>query len=305
MLLTIFIAPLAHLDAQTESSQLAKLAPQSLLLDGDLAGSRLVVVGERGHILVSDDRGLSWTQIRTPVNVMLTALDMLDANLGIATGHDGIILRTEDGGNSWEIEHQAPQEERPLLDVWFSDPSWGIAIGAYGYFVETHDGGKTWTTRSISEDDFHLNALTSSEHGELFIGAESGIVYRSENNGIDWEELNSPYAGSWFDISAISAEKILICGLRGSLYRSDNNGETWTQLETRTRATLTNIAVADDGTIFVSGLDGVLLASRDHGKSFSLVKTADRMGISSTIPLADGALVLVGEFGVRRVEHIE
>ena len=37
-------------------------ASTSLLLDVTRAGERLVAVGERGHIVISDDRGKTWTQ---------------------------------------------------------------------------------------------------------------------------------------------------------------------------------------------------------------------------------------------------
>ena len=137
----------------------APLAVESLLLDGAAAGSRLVVVGERGHILTSTDDGASWTQAEVPTRVLLTALHMHDERTGWAVGHDAVILRTVDGGESWTLAHQAPEEELPLLDVWFRDERTGFAVGAYGYFLATKDGGETWTSRTISEDDFHLNAL--------------------------------------------------------------------------------------------------------------------------------------------------
>ena len=118
-----------------------------------------MVVGERGHVLVSTDGGESWKQARVPVRALLTAVHMHDERTGWAVGHDAVILRTDDGGETWRLVHQAPEEELPLLDVWFRDERTGFAIGAYGYFLVTRDGGDTWASRTISEDDFHLNAL--------------------------------------------------------------------------------------------------------------------------------------------------
>ena len=107
--------------ANAQSAIQARLAPQSLLLDGASAGARLVVVGERGHVLVSADGGASWQQARVPVRSLLTAVHMHDARIGWAVGHDAVILRTGDGGMTWRVAHYAPKEERPLLDVWFRD----------------------------------------------------------------------------------------------------------------------------------------------------------------------------------------
>lgn len=47
-------------------------AATSMLLDIAKAGDRLVAVGERGHILYSDDKGESWVQAAVPTSVMLT-----------------------------------------------------------------------------------------------------------------------------------------------------------------------------------------------------------------------------------------
>ena len=171
----------------------APLAIESLLLDGAAAGPRLVVVGERGHVLVSTDNGASWKQARVPTRALLTAVHMHDERIGFAVGHDAVILRTGDGGESWRLVHYAPEEERPLLDVWFRDERTGFAVGAYGYFLTTGDGGDTWTSRAVSEDDFHLNALAPAGPGRLFLAAEAGVAYRSDDGGATWRTLSPPY----------------------------------------------------------------------------------------------------------------
>ena len=99
----------AHADAKPAIH--APLAVESLLLDGAVAGSRVVVVGERGHILVSTDRGDNWKQAQTPTRALLTAVHMHDERTGWAVGHDAVILRTDDGGDTWRLLHRAPEEE--------------------------------------------------------------------------------------------------------------------------------------------------------------------------------------------------
>ena len=316
----------------------APLATESLLLDGAVAGSRLVVVGERGHVLVSTDDGASWTQSPVPTRAFLTAVHMHDERTGWAVGHDAVILRTRDGGETWTLVHEAPEEELPLLDVWFRDERTGFAVGAYGYFLATEDGGETWTSRAISEDDFHLNALIpvprrrpespgpgsqdpESESGtpeshspgsqppqdqpprlrRLYIAAEAGVAYRSDDGGRTWRELASPYAGSWFGGLALDEDRVLLAGLRGHLFRSEDGGETWTRVATGTQASLTGAIRLPSGSIVITGLDGSVLTSRDGGRSVSARRLPSREGVSAALPLADGGVLLVGEFGVRRL----
>ena len=289
----------------------APLAIESLLLDGAAAGSRLVVVGERGHILVSADDGASWTQAEVPTRALLTAVHMHDERTGWAVGHDAAILRTGDGGETWTLVHQAPEEELPLLDVWFRDERTGFAVGAYGYFLATDDGGETWTARAISEDDFHLNALVPVAERSpqaqppgpqrLYIAAEAGIAYRSDDGGATWSELPSPYAGSWFGGLAPDENRLLLAGLRGHLFRSGDGGETWTEVTTGTQATLTGAVRLPSGSIVITGLEGSVLTSDDGGRSVTVRRLPSREGISSALPLAGGGVLLIGEFGVERL----
>ena len=283
----------------------APLAIESLLLDGATAGSRLVVVGERGHILVSDDNGARWKQARVPTRALLTAVHMHDERIGFAVGHDAVILRTGDGGETWRLVHHAPEEERPLLDVWFRDERTGFAVGAYGYFLATGDGGDTWTSRAVSEDDFHLNALVPAGPDRLFLAAEGGVAYRSDDGGATWRALSPPYGGSWFGALALDADRLLLLGLRGHLFRSEDGGESWTQVVTGTNATLTAALRVDSEQVLITGLEGTLLTSRDGGRSVSLGRLASRQGISAALALADGGVLLLGEFGVRRLPRIE
>ncbi len=283
----------------------APLAIKSLLLDSAMAGSRIVVVGQRGHILISDDQGKTWEQSRVPTRALLTAVHMHDERTGWAVGHDAVILRTDDRGDTWRLLHRAPEEERPLLDVWFRDRNAGFAVGAYGYFLATGDGGETWNSRTISKDDFHLNAMVSAGGRRLFMAAESGVAYRSDDGGGTWRALPSPYAGSWYGALALARDRLLLLGLRGHLFRSEDGGGRWTRVATGTTATLTNATRLPGGAVLVTGLEGILLMSRDGGRSVSTTRLPLRQGITSALALADGSVLLTGEFGVRRLPRPE
>jgi photosystem II stability/assembly factor-like uncharacterized protein len=279
----------------------APLASRSLMLDIAVAGDRLVAVGERGHILISDDHGTSWNQVEVPTRVMLTAVTFHDDRLGWAVGHDALILRTRDGGNTWERVHFAPEEETPFLDVWFETADRGFAAGAYGYFCVTTDGGDSWTFEPIGEDDFHLYHMARSAGGRLFLAAEAGFAYRSDDIGETWTEMPSPYDGSYFAILPLDGESGLGFGLRGHLFRSDDGGDTWRELETGTVAMLTDGIVLPDGRVLIVGLRGAALISSDGGRSFSPVDTSSRLGISAVVAAPDDSLIVVGEGGPRRL----
>jgi photosystem II stability/assembly factor-like uncharacterized protein len=303
--IAVFAAAQAEPPPEPELAIKAPLAQRSLLLDAASIEGRLVAVGERGHILLSDDGGASWSQADVPTTATLTGVFFHDGELGWAVGHDAVILRTGDGGETWQLLHHAPEEERPFLDVWFKNAEEGFAIGAYGFFYATTDGGDSWTSRVISDFDAHLHHLSRSESGRLYIAAEMGMVYRSDDGGESWIELPSPYRGSFFATLPLDGDAVLLAGLRGHLFRSDDAGESWQEIETGTVAMLSDGLVLTDGRPLIAGLEGAILVSEDGGRSFGFHPMADRRGISSVVPAGEDALLLVGNLGVKTVSVSE
>jgi len=223
-------APASDVVYSIESAKAAK----SLMLDVVQAGKRLVAVGDRGHILYSDDQGKTWTQAKVPSRALLTSVFFVDDKHGWAVGHDAQILASEDGGVTWTKQFEDLKRESPLLDVWFKDVSSGFAVGAYGALLETTDGGKHWedvSDRLDNEDQFHLNGIAAVKDAGLFIVGEQGSMFRSADWGQTWEKLEGPYEGSLFGVIGTAQPSTLLAyGLRGNLYRSTDFGSTWQQV---------------------------------------------------------------------------
>ena len=235
----------SKIEGPIEGAEIAEPIAPFLLLDAALAGSRIVAVGERGYVLLSDDAGRTWRPVRTPLQATLTAVYFADDKSGWAVGHDAVILHTEDGGESWRIQDYAPDLQSPLLDVWFADAKQGLAIGAYGLFLETWDGGETWSSRQISEDDAHHNAIVEAVDGRLYIAGEYGRILRSSDRGETWRALASPYEASFFGILAPPDGTLLVFGLRGRAYRSEDGGTTWGTVVTEALGAGVPVIVAD------------------------------------------------------------
>jgi photosystem II stability/assembly factor-like uncharacterized protein len=167
LLLTLSLAssaqsppPAPAADTSDPSGLPAEIEPravQSLLLDAVQTASGFVVVGERGHVLTSTD-GAKWDQQPVPTRSTLTAVATADGQLW-AAGHDGVIVHSADGGQTWKTQRSDPflpvpgqdpadrdqRQGAPILDLLFADATHGIAVGAYSLMLETSDGGATWT----------------------------------------------------------------------------------------------------------------------------------------------------------------
>ncbi|WP_410478249.1 WD40/YVTN/BNR-like repeat-containing protein [Pseudomonas syringae group sp. J309-1] len=283
-------------------------ASRSLLLDVAHAGARLVVVGERGHILYSDDQGKTWTQARVPTRQLLTSVYFVDDKHGWAVGHDAQILASNDGGANWVKQFEDLSREAPLLDVWFKDASTGFAVGAYGMLLTTLDGGQHWedvSDRLDNEDQYHLNGITQVADSGLFVVGEAGAMFRSRDEGESWEKLEGPYQGSLFGAMGTGQPgTLLVYGLRGNLYRSTDFGDTWEPIELKAARGplefgLANATLLNDGSLVLVGNGGSVMRSTDNGLSFQVFNRPDRISLSGVTADAQGNLILVGQGGVR------
>ncbi|QAY85863.1 WD40/YVTN/BNR-like repeat-containing protein [Pseudomonas arsenicoxydans] len=297
-------APASDVVYSVESAKASK----SLMLDVAHAGKRLVAVGDRGHILYSDDQGATWTQAKVPTRQLLTSVYFVDDKHGWAVGHDAQILASEDGGVTWTKQFEDLKRESPLLDVWFKDVNSGFAVGAYGNLMTTTDGGKHWedaSDRLDNEDQYHLNAIAAVKDAGLFIVGEQGSMFRSADWGQTWEKLEGPYQGSLFGVIGTAQPNTLLAyGLRGNLFRSTDFGTTWEPVELKAARGalefgLSGATLLDDGSIVIVGNGGSVIRSNDNGETFSVFNRPDRISVSAVTAAGNGNLILAGQGGVR------
>ncbi len=300
-----------------------RLADRSLLIALATAGKRLVAVGDRGVIVYSDDRGASWEQARAvPVQALLTGVCFFDSTHGIAVGHDLVILSTADAGRTWQLVHFDPAAQRPLLDVWCGAGGHAIAVGAYSTQLVSEDVGAHWSERKFAPQalpvapgaksaaadadagtagGFHLNRIVAASASQLYIAAEAGHLYRSDDAGLTWHQLHSPYEGSFFGVLPLDGDVLLAFGLRGSLYRSENAGGNWEKLASGTLAMLDGAGRLGQSGVFIVGLGGVVLTSADGGRTFALDQQADHTDLSAVLVHGDERLVTAGVAGVKTI----
>lgn len=315
---------------EPQSAYQLPMITRSLLTDIiDVQGIALVAVGERGHIVVSKD-GEQWQQANVPVQANLNSVYFVNKQYGWAVGHDASILQTTDGGLNWQIQHFAPQTDKPLFDIYFSDLKNGIAVGAYGLFYRTADGGTSWSKEfhpellSEDEQDYladlqdsdpelyaieqgailpHFNRLYA-DGNVLYMVGEAGFAAKSTDLGQSWSRLEEFYNGSLFDITRSAQMSLITVGLRGNAFKSTDQGNSWQPLALDETATFNSVFSDATGRLYLVGNAGSLLISNDDGVSFRDSSQANGKAIVNGLVWQD-KLILVTETGVTTIKLSE
>lgn len=294
------------------------LAPRVLVNGMALAGTRIVAVGQRGHILLSDDNGQHWTQSRVPVSSDLVAVQFATPLQGWAVGHDGVVLHSADGGLGWsrQLDGRSAaallnpanagtgadqvQVDKPFLDVWFRDEQYGYIVGAFNLILHTEDGGRSWQSWQDKVDNpmgYHLNAIRAIGN-DLYIAGEQGLVLKLNSDGSRFTAMPTPYQGSFFGLTG-KAGAVIVYGLRGNVYRSADAGLSWQKIDTGVQTGLTAGTVLADGSIVLLSQAGQVLQSHDDGRGFQLLKPTKPGPASAILATQNNTLLIGGARGLR------
>jgi len=292
---------------------------QAVLVGAALAGDRIVAVGERGIVALSDDGARHWRQASVPTSVTLTAVRFADAKRGWAIGHGGTVLASDDGGEHWTRQldgrraaqivleaaraggdAQAVQDaerlvadgpDKPLLDLLLLGGSRLLVVGAYGLALESDDGGQRWQSwmpRLPNPKGLHLYAARQRGQSVLLAG-EQGLVLLSNDGGQSFRRVTTPYKGSFFSAELPGEQEIVLAGLRGTTLRSTDGGASWAPVGVPMPASITATALLPDGGLLAANQAGFVMALR--GDRFVPLNAAPLPPLNGLLPRAGAPLL--------------
>lgn len=305
-------AAFALADIIETPARLTDLAPENLLTDVTRAGERIVAVGERGHIIYSDDEGKSWTQGEVPVSVTLTGIDFGSDTHGWAVGHSGVVLKTTDAGATWELQldgtralelaiesreeqiaameeriEEAPEEEK-------GDLEW--ALDDLFFALENLQADL-----DIGPVNPLLDVWFENEQRGFVVGAY-GMFLRTVDGGETWRDwaprIDNRQNFHLNGITRITGGAIVLVGEAGQIHVSVDGGETFERRESPYDGSLFGvIGTGQVNEILAFGLRGNMLFSTDLGKSWRMVPNSAGATLNDGVVAEDGRITLVGNGG--------
>ncbi|GAB4425083.1 MAG: hypothetical protein OHK0039_42600 [Bacteroidia bacterium] len=132
-----------------------------------------------GAIYKSTDGGRRWA-FTSASDEFFTSLHFLSGRLGYAVGRTGSIVRTRDGGVTWETLRNGNLPWMPLHrynQICMLDARTGYIVGDAGLVLKTTDGGKTWLRfeRQIPADLMQIHLFGE---GDGLLAGRDGRLYR-------------------------------------------------------------------------------------------------------------------------------
>jgi len=221
-------------------------------------------ISDRQYLYRTGDGGRSWAPLSIPVSGRIS---FLDATAGWATGGgtrwtSDQLLRTHDGGGSWQAEslvfpepyngplgleyswYQEPvffSDVSGVLPVRFDEPQGaGKAIG----FYTTRDGGGSWSLAATLQDqemqrvgELFPIAWSAIDESTWYVSINEARQYLTRDGGQTWEAFPAAGLGgaSLVEVRFVSEVEGwglgLICGMESGclqpLFATHDGGHTW------------------------------------------------------------------------------
>lgn len=148
---------------------------------------------------------------------------------------DSLLMRTDDGGETWRRISVPTRMELFHLD--FSGNSHGWIVGDGGVILHTTDEGLTWRQQSAGTN-VPLYNVDFRDDDEGYIVGKSGLILRTENGGATWSKVATNFKDTFMRVDFADDKNGWAVGYAGNILVSSDRGKNWLRQESGTNARL-------------------------------------------------------------------
>jgi len=280
-------------------------------------------------ILPADQGPTSWTLQSSGVTARLRGVSAASNRVVWASGSDGTIIRSQDGGETWQrlVVPDAATLDFRDIDAVSDRTAYALSIGPgdASRIYKTSDAGKTWTLQFRNDDPkafFDAMAFADARRGFAFSDSVEGkfVVLRTEDGGARWSRIpesalpaalpgEGAYAASGTNV-VVRGDLVWIGTTASRVLRSADGGRSWsvaqTPIPTGPSAGIFSVAFADASHGVIVGGDykkepeaiDNLAVTADGGRTWSLVKgLSGYRSAVAYVPGSNRTIVAVGPSG--------
>ena len=217
-----------------------------------------------------------WSNPKPCGNVM-EGIYFTDPSTGYIVGTGGIIMKTYDGGDSWNILNSGTLYD--LYDLSFPNANTGYAVGANGIILKTTDAGNRWVVKQELNDLFYSVNFPAVDTGYAckwvtgWWGNAWHEIHKTTDGGNTWNKLSDSGCPQKIDFLTsdigIYTGQGIYTSVYGIIKRTTDGGITWDTCWSSSTIQFTKgISFIDRLTGFVLGSGGTILKTTDGGTTW-------------------------------------
>jgi len=173
-------------------------------------------------VFFSNDLGISWAESILAFFEEPHSIFFIDKNIGWIGCAAGSLLKSIDGGNSWNKISSLPLNDiRFLL---FIDPQNGWAWNYDSPFYKTSDGGITWSREHFINDE-DINSIHFINNKKGWACGKNGKILETNDGGKSWKYIFIDTNLDLLSIYFVNSFIGWVGGRYGYIYKTNTGGE--------------------------------------------------------------------------------
>ncbi len=236
-------------------------------------------------VFICGDRGILWkinakndlmNQVKGVTNddlgrKVVHKIDFPDMNNGYVIANGGQIIKTTDGGRTWQRLQFPSFETSFLYSITFATTNQGWLAGYGGEIWATDDNGNSWRKLSTSFTTANVHAVYFSPTNKRlgWLGTEDGMIFRTKNGGQSWHKILEQSGVQINDIYFYDDSLGWAVGSNGFIVHTANEGTQWFQQSSPVSTDLYAVHFLNKKIGWAVGDDGVILRTADGGVTWS------------------------------------
>ena len=274
-----------------------------------------------------------WTPQTSGVTARLRGVSAASDRVAWASGANGTILRTADGGTTWQTLRIPSSEKLDFRDIDAIDERTAYALsigpGDASRIYKTGDAGATWIEQFVNRDPkafFDAMAFWDANRGVAFSDSVDGqfVILTTEDGGRNWSRISpgslppaldneGAFAASGTNVAVARPNHVWIgtgAAAQSRVLRSSDGGRTWqvaaTPLASGASTGIFSIAFRDARHGVIVGGDyqkeseavDNAAVTTDGGVTWTLVKGLSGFrSVVAFVPNSAGTVVAIGPSG--------
>jgi photosystem II stability/assembly factor-like uncharacterized protein len=218
-----------------------------LALAVDPSNNNIVYAGTQGHdLFISQDAAMTWTKLNTALgniaSIVINPFSTQTIYVGGTHEGRGIVVKTVDGGQTWERVYIEPNDGTTITTMAISPVNENtVYIGTSGGTVaRTMDAGQTWENLYHVENKKPIGEILidSGDVHTLYVLINQTDIVKSRDGGITFESVNDMeredeiknkiYDGKLYSMAVSPAQSgVIVVGTDKGVFRSDDYGYIW------------------------------------------------------------------------------
>ncbi len=207
-----------------------------------------------------------WQILNEGIQGSLNASDFVNENVGWIAGEEGVMLKTEDGGQNWRSLPQVGNWNIRLIDFindsigWAAADDWTIDKAV---IFKTTDGGHSWQIQK------EIPEMTNNWGKSIFVVDDTTVyvvvtnanILKTSDGGVSWVNISPNTQNRYFNsVCFVNSDTGFVAGscsdVSGNssalILKTENGGKSWTEKINPNLQSIVDLQFIDDSTGFFS-----------------------------------------------------